>query len=97
MTTRGVGIFLAGLAAGALALNGYHWLANGRLSPMMLLPAAGLIIMLAALPFLSGWNPFASSAERLSSCAACGTMWSPRLDGTPFCPACGGKTAQRAA
>lgn len=97
MTTRGVGLFLGLLTAAALGLNAYQFASNGRLEPIMMLPAAGLLVMLVSLPFLTGWRPFAAPTERLNSCRSCGTLWSPLLDGTKFCPACGGKTAPRGA
>lgn len=97
LTARGVGLLLGLLTAAALVLNTAQWASTGHLSPMMLLPTLGLAAMLVAFPFLVGWNPLADKVARnMRSCAACGTMWSPELDGARFCPACGGKSLARA-
>lgn len=89
LDARGVGLLLGLLTAAALVMNTIQWAVMGHLEPMLLAPTLGLGAMLVAFPFLLGWNPFARAAQ-MRSCGACGTLWSPRMDRTTRCPACGG-------
>lgn len=82
------GLLLSLLCAVALALNGYTYWRTGRIDAMMLLPSLGLLAMLVAMPFLSGWRADRPIPGHLS-CASCHTLWSPQDDGTAFCPGCG--------
>lgn len=83
-----IGLLLSLLCALALGLNGYAYWRTGHLDAMMLMPTVGLLAMLVAMPFLSGWRPNAPAAGHVT-CASCHTLWSPRDDGTAFCPGCG--------
>lgn len=82
------GLLLSLLCAVALGLNGYTYWSTGRIDAMMLLPTVGLLAMLVAMPFLSGWRPNAPAAGH-AVCASCATMWSPQDEHMPFCPGCG--------
>lgn len=82
------GLLLSLLCAIALALNGYTYWRTGRIDAMMLLPSLGLLAMLVAMPFLSGWRPDTPPTGHVV-CASCHTLWSPHDDGTVFCPGCG--------
>jgi hypothetical protein len=83
-----IGLLLSLLCAVALGLNGYAYWKTGHIDSMMLLPTVGLLAMLVAMPFLSGWRPNAAPVGHIA-CASCATLWSPQDDGTAFCPGCG--------
>jgi membrane protein YdbS with pleckstrin-like domain len=90
MTTRGLAAFLAVLVAVAVAINLYQLLSTGRIQLLVALPAVGLVFLLILLPFMAGWRPFPTAVDKMSVCAACGTLWSPKMEASSRCPACGG-------
>ena len=82
------GLLLSLLCAIALGLNGYTYWQTGEVSPSMLVPSLGLLAMLVAMPFLSGWRPNTPPTGHVT-CSSCHLLWSPADDGTAFCPGCG--------
>ncbi len=91
LSTRQVGWALLGLMLAAVGLTAYMVATAGHtMDPMHYAPAAILVLVTAAWPFVNGWRPFATPATRLHSCGSCGTQWRPAQEnGTRFCPACG--------
>lgn len=83
-----IGFLVAFLCAAALGMNGYSYWRTGHLDALMLMPTAGLLAILVALPFMSGWRPNAALKGHVA-CASCHTLWDPKVDGTAFCPGCG--------
>jgi hypothetical protein len=91
LSPRQVGWTLLGLTAIAVALTAYMVATAGHtMDPEHYAPAAILVLVTAAWPFVNGWRPFATTAARIKTCGECGAQWKPATEGgVRFCPACG--------
>lgn len=59
------------------------------MQPVHYASAVALVAIMVSWPFVTGWQPWRSEETRFRPCGECGTLWSPREAGAPFCPACG--------
>ncbi len=80
--------FLILLAATVVGLTAFE-AAQGGIPLGMYAPAAVMLGLLAAWPFLNGWRPFTPAGQQLRDCSSCGVQWRPAdEEGTMRCPAC---------
>jgi hypothetical protein len=89
LSTREVSWFLVLATVAVLGVTAWE-VARGPAGGVVYAPAAAMLAILAAWPFLVGWRPLTPEQKRLRSCNSCGTEWRPADEGGLFrCPACG--------